>query len=167
MPAEPNRAPEPIAGERLQALTPSDAAACLALDQRCLGGLWSAAQLATELAAETRPGLGLWCGDHLQAMACGWLIVDELHITLVAVAPERRRRGLGQQVLAALLQQAEANGARHATLEVAAANTAALALYGRLGFRKAGVRRGYYRDGGDALIQWLRLPAAALPERKG
>jgi ribosomal-protein-alanine N-acetyltransferase len=41
---------------------------------------------------------------------------------------------------------------------VATANQAALALYRSLGFSDAGIRRAYYRDGGDALIQWLRLP---------
>ena len=166
MPAEPNsRSETPSAepGDDVRPLRPDDAAACLALDQRCLGGLWSASQWDTELAAESRPGLGLWRGGALAAMACGWLIVDELHVTLVAVDPQQRRRGLGGRVLAALLQQAQADGARHATLEVASDNDAALALYGRLGFREAGVRRGYYRDGRDALIQWLRLPGSQQP----
>ena len=44
-----------------------------------------------------------------------------------------------------------------ATLEVAASNGAALALYGRCGFSTAGIRRGYYRNGDDALVQWRRL----------
>jgi ribosomal-protein-alanine N-acetyltransferase len=61
--------------------------------------------------------------------------------------------------LSALLQQGVGAGAVHATLEVAASNAAAVALYAALGFQSAGVRRGYYRNGDDALIQWLRLPA--------
>jgi ribosomal-protein-alanine N-acetyltransferase len=101
--------------------------------------------------------VGLWQGQQLLALASGWLVVDELHITVVAVDPEQRRRGLGQQVLKALLLEAGQRGALHATLEVSPANTAAVALYRRLGFRDAGVRRGYYRNGEDALIQWLRL----------
>jgi hypothetical protein len=47
--------------------------------------------------------------------------------------------------------------AQHATLEVAAGNIAAQALYAAAGFRTAGIRRAYYRNGDDALIQWLRL----------
>jgi len=131
--------------------------AVLALDQAALGGLWSEPQWQTELADPRRPGFGLWQGEQLQAMACGWLVVDELHITLVAVDPARRRQGLGRQVLGDLLQRARDEGARHATLEVAALNAAALALYSRMGFVQAGVRRAYYRNGDDALIQWLRL----------
>ena len=141
----------------LAALAPEHLEACLCLDQASLGGLWNRAQWQSELAEQRRPGVGLWQGQQLLAMASGWLVVDELHITVVAVDPQQRRRGLGQQVLKALLLEAGQQGALHATLEVAPANTAAVALYRRLGFRDAGVRRGYYRNGEDALIQWLRL----------
>ena len=146
-----------LAALHLAALAPEHLEACLNLDQRSLGGLWNQAQWHSELAEERRPGMGLWREGALVAMASGWLVVDELHITVVAVDPEQRRRGLGQQVLKALLLEAGQQGALHATLEVSPANTAAVALYRRLGFRDAGVRRGYYRNGEDALIQWLRL----------
>ncbi|MFN9933348.1 MAG: GNAT family N-acetyltransferase [Cyanobacteriota bacterium] len=141
-------------------LTPADLEDCVALDAAALGGLWSRAQWQRELEEPGRPAVGLWQQGQLVAMACGWLIVDELHITLVAVAPERRRRGLGRQVLEDLLRRAQADGASRATLEVAAANGAARALYGACGFRQAWVRRGYYRNGDDALIQWVNLAAA-------
>lgn len=144
-----NPASLPLLSEHLEAVQ--------ALDRAALGGLWSVTQWQTELADPRRPGCGLWRDGRLLAMACGWLVVDELHITLVAVDPDQRRQGLGRLVLADLLQRARDAGARHATLEVAAVNTAALALYARLGFATAGVRRGYYRNGDDALIQWLRL----------
>jgi len=140
------------------ALGPQDAEACHQLDQRALGGLWTRAQWDRELQEEaSRRSLGVRHGPALVALACGWLVLDELHITAVAVAPEWRRQGLGSTVLQALLQQARQLGARHATLEVAAANSAALALYARQGFATAGVRRGYYRNGDDALIQWKRV----------
>lgn len=153
----------------LRPLEPGDRAACLALDVLALGGFWSEGQWSTELAEPARGGLGLWlpepggAGLALVAMACGWLIVDELHITLVAVAPARRRLGLGRRVLAAQLDRAAAQGAARATLEVAVGNGAARALYAGLGFETAGVRRGYYRDGGDALIQWARLQQRSEP----
>jgi len=141
----------------LRPLGPVDLAPCLDLDRRALGGLWSEGQWQRELAEEARPGLGIWQGAGLRAMACGWLILDELHITVVAVDPACRRRGLGRRVLAGLLAHGRAAGARHATLEVAAPNGAARALYAAAGFQEAGIRRGYYRNGDDALIQWLRL----------
>jgi ribosomal-protein-alanine N-acetyltransferase len=60
-------------------------------------------------------------------------------------------------VLQGLISTARQRGAHYATLEVSTANTAAQGLYGAAGFQEAGVRRGYYRNGEDALIQWLRL----------
>ena len=132
-------------------------AACLVLDERALSGLWSAQQWRRELKDPRRLCLGWVQDQRLMGVACGWLVVDELHITVVAVDPDERRRGHGRCLLAALLQRARQEGAAHATLEVSDDNIAALALYNRLGFQTAGRREGYYRDGSDALIQWSRL----------
>jgi ribosomal-protein-alanine N-acetyltransferase len=148
----------------LRPLGPEDLADCLALDRAGLGGLWTPSQWQVELAAPERPGVGLRQGKELVGMACGWLVLDELHITLVAVTPTRRRCGLGRRVLAALLERGREGGASRATLEVASGNAAARALYGAAGFREAGLRRGYYRNGDDALIQWVNL---SLPDRCG
>jgi ribosomal-protein-alanine N-acetyltransferase len=109
--------------------------------------------------------MGLWQREELVAMASGWQVVDELHITLVAVDPALRRQGLGRQVLTALLAHCRVLGSERATLEVAASNGAALALYQALGFREAGRRSAYYRNDDDALIQWLRLPPINDAER--
>jgi ribosomal-protein-alanine N-acetyltransferase len=138
-------------------LTPADLEDCLALDRLSLGGLWTPDQWLRELQEAPRPGVGLRCGGALEAMACGWLVLEELHITLVAVTPARRRLGLGLRVLRDLLHTGRHLGAERATLEVSADNPAAQALYARCGFRTAGVRRRYYRDGSDALIQWTKL----------
>jgi ribosomal-protein-alanine N-acetyltransferase len=132
-------------------------AACLGLDERALNGFWTLQQWRRELEDPRRLCLGLVKNQRLLGVACGWLVVDELHITVVAVDPDERQRGHGHCLLLALLQRARQNGAAHATLEVSDDNIAALALYNRAGFRTAGRREGYYRDGSDALIQWCRL----------
>jgi ribosomal-protein-alanine N-acetyltransferase len=141
-------------------LGPEDLNDCLALDHLALGGLWTSEQWHTELQELRRPCLGLRLQRHLLGVACGWLVVDELHITAVAVDPAQRRQGLGRRLVLALLQEGQNQGALHATLEVSATNNAAVALYTACGFRTAGVRRGYYRNGDDALIQWRRLQEA-------
>ena len=132
-------------------------AACLGLDERALNRFWSVQQWRRELEDPRRLCLGLVKNQRLLGVACGWLVVDELHITVVAVDPDERQRGHGHCLLLALLQRARQDGAAHATLEVSDDNIAALALYNRAGFRTAGRREGYYRDGSDALIQWCRL----------
>ena len=134
-----------------------DLQACLGLDRLSLGGLWTAQQWQTELAEPARPVVGLRQQGELLALACGWVVLDELHITAVAVSPQRQRQGLGRQVLGLLLRRGHGLGAVRATLEVGRSNVGARALYGCVGFQEAGVRRAYYRNGEDALIQWLNL----------
>jgi len=157
---------QPGATQPARLLHPSDWQACLALDSAALGGFWSEGQWRAELAGAGRLCLGI---DHpdshgrgsLVGVACGWLVVDELHITVLAVHPASRRLGLGRQLLEALLVGGQARGALHATLEVAADNGAALGLYAACHFQTAGTRRGYYRNGQDALIQWKKITTAA------
>lgn len=96
-------------------------------------------------------------GSALIALACGQTVLDEFHLTAVAVAPAWRRRGLARTLLQALLAEARQSGCLRATLEVDGANEAAVHLYADLGFCTEGIRRAYYRSGGDALIQWLHL----------
>lgn len=85
-----------------------------------------------------------------------WLIVDEAHITTVAVDPEMRRKGIGRHVVVEILKLAQEAGMLCATLEVRAGNAAALALYEKLGFERVAIRKGYYPDNKeDAVVMWL------------
>lgn len=76
---------------------------------------------------------------------------------LMLVDPRCRRSGVATVLLKELLELAKERRCKQATLEVAASNAAALALYRRLGFSTLGKRRRYYRNGDDALLQWLDL----------
>ncbi len=92
-------------------------------------------------------------GDRIVGYAGIWLMVDEAHITTFAVAPDRRRRGIGEALLIALLRMSGQVGASVATLEVRVSNMPARKLYEKYGFRPAGVRPRYYTDNNeDALI---------------
>ncbi|MBM5816296.1 MAG: GNAT family N-acetyltransferase [Cyanobacteria bacterium K_Offshore_surface_m2_239] len=142
---------------RIVRLGPEDGAACLGLDRLALGGLWSAEQWERELSEPKRPVLGWRQDPCLLAMASAWIVLEELQITAVAVHPEHRRRGLARQLLEALLRLGQEAGAERATLEVAKGNEAARALYAGLGFQEVALRRGYYRNGDDALVQWRKL----------
>jgi ribosomal-protein-alanine N-acetyltransferase len=92
-----------------------------------------------------------------------WLMVDEAHVTSVAVRPEFRGRGLGQLLMLALFDIAQQRDARWLTLEVRLSNTGAQNLYKKLGFHEAGIRPRYYTDNNeDAVVMWseeLRTPA--------
>lgn len=144
----------------LRPLVADDWGAALALDQRSLGGFWSDTLWRGELGRPGALAFGHDDGGRLLSIACGWVVVDELHITVLATDPDWRRRGLGRAVLQALAAAAVPRGCTRATLEVASGNGAALALYASAGFRTAGRRRGYYTNGDDALIQWRSLQGA-------
>jgi len=85
----------------------------------------------------------------IAAMLVLWFIVDEAHIATIAVHPDFRRQGIGEQILLHALRAARAEGAQRAFLEVRAGNAAAQAMYRKYGFTVAGVRRGYYKDNNE------------------
>jgi len=91
----------------------------------------------------------------LFALGCSWAILEEAHITLMAVHPAYQRQGLGQAMLCALLTTACKRQLERATLEVKVSNQAAISLYEKFGFKVAGRRKCYYQDTGeDALVMW-------------
>lgn len=87
-----------------------------------------------------------------------WQIVDEGHITNIAVLPEFRGQGIGNQLLAELVAFAKSKGLVGLTLEVRVSNVGAQKLYEQFGFMQAGRRRRYYQDNNeDAYIYWAKL----------
>ena len=87
-----------------------------------------------------------------------WHIIDEGHITNIAVHPEFRSCGVGSALMEALLEAAKALGITALTLEVRRSNHEAQALYSKYGFAEGGMRKAYYADNNeDALIMWRRL----------
>lgn len=87
------------------------------------------------------------------------LIADEAHIMNLATRLDRRREGIGRELLGRLEALALASGSRLVTLECRRGNESAIALYESRGMRVAGVRPGYYAGSGeDALIMWGALP---------
>lgn len=142
----------------VQPLGPEDVEACQALDRLALGGLWSKEQWQRELLEPARPVLGRRDQDgRLLALVSSWLVAEELQITALAVHPAHRRLGLGREVLQALLNLARQAGAERACLEVSCANQAARQLYASVGFTEVALRRGYYRNGDDAVVGLLHL----------
>jgi len=82
-----------------------------------------------------------------------WSVADELHLLELASHPEQRRKGFGRALLAALIEHAQHSRKRLLLLEVRRSNQAAISLYERVGFQKAGVRRGYYSDTGEDAVE--------------
>ncbi len=84
-----------------------------------------------------------------------WHIVNEGHITNVAVSEEFRNRGIGKQLMEALFEECRKREMIGITLEVGVNNLTAQKLYKGLGFEEEGVRKNYYEHNHeDALIMW-------------
>ena len=99
------------------------------------------------------------------AYAGTWLVMDEGHITNIAVRKDRRKMGYGERVTRALIQLAADTGISWMTLEVRRGNAAAIAMYKKLGFAEVGYRKRYYPDNGeDALVMLLEQMPDAHPQ---
>ncbi|MFN6536352.1 MAG: ribosomal protein S18-alanine N-acetyltransferase [Nostoc sp. EkiNYC01] len=143
----------------IQSLKTEHLSALLELDAACFGGLWTMEAYQRELDSPNSDLLGLFSplsSSRLLGMGCFWSILEEAHITILAVHPQYHRQGLGQALLYSLIKTACDRGLERATLEVRASNLGAISLYQKFGFKTAGLRRRYYQDNGeDALILWL------------
>jgi ribosomal-protein-alanine N-acetyltransferase len=99
-------------------------------------------------------GLAAWAGES-------W-------VQTVAVAEEVRGLGIGRRLMNALLSEARRRAARTCALEVRADNAVAQQLYASLGFRRIGIRRGYYQpSGADALVLQAEIEPSVLPDGRG
>lgn len=95
--------------------------------------------------------------EHVVSYAGFWFVLDEAHITNVAVKPGYRRMGIGDTMMRRVLDIAWAKGIATISLEVRASNTPALNLYKKLGFIQCGLRKGYYPDTGEDAVLMTRL----------
>ena len=98
---------------------------------------------------------------RLVGYLCLWEIGYEIHITNLAVHPDRRRQGLARSLIQSVLEDGRGRGVTLVFLEVRPTNAEALGLYESLGFSVIGRRKGYYFDTGeDALVMETRLAGA-------
>lgn len=128
----------------------------LAIEQASFSTPWSRYAFTYELLEnEFAHYIVALAGGKVVGYAGMWIILDEAHVTNVAVHPAYRRRRIGKRLMQELMRRAALLGARRMTLEVRTSNRAARRLYAALGFVERGRRRGYYTDTKeDAVIMW-------------
>lgn len=135
----------------------ADLDAVVALEEQSFTNPWSRDTLVWELRnSDVTFVYVMRLDDRTPVAFCVcWMLLDELHVNTIAVAPAYRRQGLATRLLQHVLADAVARGVTRATLEVRASNQAALKLYERLGFSVTATRPGYYtQPDEDALILW-------------
>lgn len=143
---------------RIRGMTLDDLPAVLSIDQQSFPVPWSERTYRFELTQNKASNLlvaeSITVHNPVVIGYIGyWLIVDEMHISTLAVGPAFRKQGVGDRLLATALAKGRREGAVMATLEVRKSNVAAIQLYQKYGFQLVGERKGYYRDNHeDALI---------------
>ncbi len=127
---------------------------CVELDQKSLEGLWTKSHWERELTDPKRICLGIIEPEtkNLLGLCSAWLVIDELHITSIAVDPIHQRKGLGKFLLSDLIKRSKSLQINHIYLEVKDNNEPAKAFYKSMGFKTVGNRSNFYKDGSDALI---------------
>lgn len=135
-------------------LTAENAANMAELERLCFSCPWSLNLCRAELEHDYARYWGAFIDDALIGYAGLNLVIDEGHITNIAVLPEHRRSGIAKTLVGLMLK----SGPRLFTLEVRESNAAAIGLYASFGFKPVGRRRGYYdKPREDALIMTLEL----------
>ncbi len=138
-------------------LTLNHSTLCKTLDDLVLNGMWSNDHWEQELIDSRRICVGTINGQTLLALATGHMVIDEFHLTAIAVHPKHQKKGLGKSILSNIFKKAKTKGAKLATLEVDRENYPALNFYKSQGFKTTGIRKKYCRNGNDAFIQSLDL----------
>ena len=132
----------------------SHVASVAAIEKECFGrDAWSEKSVSGELTN----ALALWLVAVEDGTVAGYVgsqtVCNETDMMNVAVTAEFRRRGIGEQLVTALVEELKAIDSRCLTLEVRASNTPAQAMYEKLGFVEIGRRPRYYQNPKeDALI---------------
>ena len=133
-----------------------DAAVIAEIEKLCFSSPWSLESIQHEIEGNE---IALYLVGEIEGRILGyvgvWLVLDEGHITNVAVHPDFPRKHIGEAIIKTLIDVSEDNGIFAHTLEVRKSNSAAQGLYEKFGFMPVGIRKGYYEDNNeDAVIMW-------------
>lgn len=141
---------------KIRKLTKLDLEDIMDIEHRCFTVPWTKEAFAMEIDGNK---FARYVVAELDGKPVGyggmWMILDEAHITNIAIHPNHRGRGYGCKLVEALIDIALEEGVGRMTLEVRRSNVVAQNLYKKYGFVHQGVRRRYYQDNNeDAIIMW-------------
>jgi ribosomal-protein-alanine N-acetyltransferase len=147
----------------VDAMRIDDMEAVLRIDRLSFPVPWMPAAFSTELSNRSACYIVARSEGVVIGFGGAWIIMDEIHVTTLAVDPEHRGRRIGERLLRALLEEGIRRRASRATLEVRQTNRVARQLYHKFGFYEAAVRKSYYTDNGEnAIVMWAdNIHAAA------
>ncbi len=141
---------------RIRKMVPRDIEAVMEVEHRCFSVPWAKDAFLLEI---EKNRFARYLVAELDGLVIGygglWMIIDEAHITNIAIHPDYRGNGYGNKIVQGLIDIVRKEGIIKLTLEVRRSNIVAQELYKKFGFIAAGVRPGYYQDNQeDAIIMW-------------
>ncbi len=114
---------------------------------------WSLELFKEEINRDIATVVGAIYENKLVGYGGFWAVMNEGHITNVAVSRDYRRMGVGTLILKEMMTIAKSLNINKMFLEVRVSNMSAIALYKSFGFSGIGIRKAYYEDNKeDALI---------------
>ena len=140
----------------VRAMTKSDIEEVLEIERQCFPIPWSLDSFKKEFKNSFARYVVALIDDQIVGYGGVWLIIDEGHITNIAVREGFRQKGVASEVLKGLIEVCKKRDLTSMTLEVRESNVPARNLYKKHGFMEAGIRPKYYGDNNeDAVIMWL------------
>ncbi len=133
-----------------------DVSGIAAIEEACFSDPWRERDILGYVSTEGGMCFVAARDGRVIAYILGRLIAPEAEIYRIAVLPEERRRGVGYRLLDFAMKTERGRGLETVFLEVRSRNVAAINLYTAYGFKRAGVRKNYYKDPADDAIIMLK-----------
>ncbi|TKD66310.1 ribosomal protein S18-alanine N-acetyltransferase [Pseudalkalibacillus hwajinpoensis] len=142
-----------------RSMTVEDIEAVMHIEQATFPTPWSRTAFYNEVVINHfATYLLLEVGEEIAGYCGVWVIIDEAHITNIALHPDFRGMKLGEALLNRAIDFAKSRGALKMTLEVRVSNKIAQNLYRKFGFEEGSIRKNYYTDNQeDALVMWVNF----------
>lgn len=142
----------------IELMTAQDIDGVFEVEKSCFEDYWSKESFKKELTNNVARYLVAKIDGKIVGYVGIWLVLDEGHITNVAVHKEYRGKKIGDKLVQALVELCKDNNIESMTLEVRVSNIVAQNLYKKYGFKMAGIRKEYYSDNKeDAIIMWNQV----------
>ncbi|MGQ9617361.1 MAG: ribosomal protein S18-alanine N-acetyltransferase [Candidatus Aminicenantia bacterium] len=114
------------------------------IERKSFSNPWSRDAFIYEIESEVSYPWVVELDNEIVGYSVHWLIIDEAHLSNIAVDPLHRGKGIGRFILEKVIESIRKKGAKFITLEVRVSNRIAIALYTRMNFKIAGIRKNYY-----------------------
>ena len=142
----------------IRPMTIDDVDSVYIVEEDCFVDPWSKDSIKKELKNNLARYLVAQLDNKIVGYVGVWFVVDEGHITNVAVHSDYRGKKIGDKLVKEMVELCKENNIVAMTLEVRASNTVAQNLYRKYGFKMGGIRKEYYSDNKeDAIIMWNQL----------